>query len=350
MQLTSGLSEPTRLDLLFSFTGFSFIANFLASSFRLKYDILMLLAGSFSIIISIFYIWYFIKKDYLKQYFPWFALLFTAFCGSIITALGRMHLNDHFGNEPYYSTISQLLQIGLIILTGKLILEFRESPKIFKKKFLVSILISIIIFQIIFLIPSYYSGWQRGEYYFDEKTEYVNCFLSSPELHCLEKYHTYPTNDLSMINYLITNNLSIFGETDFIQKNEFVSKNFYSKVLPYSTEYSNIIKLVNGKNPPNSSTYNLNEEFIEINGSFIVETNSIPEKLYLLLDKKPIFSTNNFEIIQNYDDFENKVKINWSTFFLSGYVKNGCHSINLVGHTDDTELILSSDFEICKTK
>ncbi len=186
MQLTSGLSEPTRLDLLFSFTGFSFIANFLASSFRLKYDILMLVVGSFSILISFFYIWYFIKKDYLKQYFPWFVMLFTAFTGSIITALGRMQLEDHIGNEPYYSTISQLFQIGLILLTAKILLEYRLNSKTRKQKIIIVLLLTLIISQMILLVPSYYSGWQRGEYYFNEKSEFVTCFSLHPDKKCLE--------------------------------------------------------------------------------------------------------------------------------------------------------------------
>ena len=109
--LSSSNSEILNLDLLFSYTGFSFITNFISSSFRLKYEILPILIGSFSIFLTLIYSYYFIKKDFFKNYFPWFTFIFVAFCASIITALGRIHLEDHFGNEPYYSPISQFFQI-----------------------------------------------------------------------------------------------------------------------------------------------------------------------------------------------------------------------------------------------
>ncbi len=64
------------------------------------------------------------------------------------------------------------------------------------------------------LIPSYYSGWERGEYYFNEKMDFVNCFSLSPNSDCLENYSTYEDDFLPMINYLIENKLSIFSENN----------------------------------------------------------------------------------------------------------------------------------------
>ena len=76
------------------------------------------------------------------------------------------------------------------------------------------------------LIPSYYSGWERGEYYFNEKMDFVNCFTLSPNTNCLDRYSTYEHDFLPMINYLIENKLSVFGESFIINQEDMVSQNF----------------------------------------------------------------------------------------------------------------------------
>ena len=81
MTLTSGMSEPMRTDLLFSYTGFSFITNFISSSFRLKYELLMILVGSFSIILSIV----FGSSIYFKSGAIYFSLSSNFSCFVIIS-------------------------------------------------------------------------------------------------------------------------------------------------------------------------------------------------------------------------------------------------------------------------
>ena len=347
MTLTSGMSEPIRTDLLFSYTGFSFITNFISSSFRLKYEFLMILVGSFSIILSIVYGWYFVRKEYLKQYFPWFVLLVTAFSGSIITALGRMQLDNHFGNEPYYSTISQLFQIGLIVLTGKLIIEFNQNPKTLQRKMFVYILIFIILTQMILLIPSYYSGWQRGDYYFNEKMDFINCFSLSPNSNCLERYSTFEDDFLPRINYLIENNLSIFGESLLNNQDE-ISQKFNN--FDHLTEISSInnFESINDDKVTGISQYELDSEIISLKGWFLVDSNSIPENLFLLMDGKPLLENKIFEI--QYDSLNNisTSKITWSIFFLSGYVEPGCHSLQLVAVNNYEKINLDNELVICK--
>ena len=335
MTLTSGMSEPMRTDLLFSYTGFSFITNFISSSFRLKYELLMILVGSFSIILSIVYGWYFIRKEYLKQYFPWFVLLFTSFCGSIITALGRMHLDNHLGNEPYYSTISQLFQIGLIVLTGKIILDLElNNSKTIKRKIILTMLILLLISQMIILIPSYYSGWERGQYYFDEKTEFVNCFSLSPQIDCLEKYPTYSDNYLPMINHLIENKLSIFSEPYLFNESEYLQK--FSSLSDISNKklINNSVS-INDEPIKNNQTYDLTQNLVKIDGWFSAESNSIPETLILLVDDKPLLENHDFKFTKNNTELSNQVTVSWSIFFLSGYIESGCHLIHFEGIIDD---------------
>ena len=348
LYLTYGTTDSeTHFDVLFSFTGFSFISNFIASSFRLKFENLMLLAGTLSLSLSIFYIWIFYKKNLLKEYFPWFTLLFTAFCGSVITTLGRAHLENHFGNEPYYSPISQLFQIGLIVITGKLIIEFNQNPKTLQRKIFVSILIFVIVTQMLLLIPSYYSGWERGEYYFNEKMDFVNCFTLSPNPNCLDRYSTYEDDFLPMINYLIENKLSVFGESFIINQEDMVSQNFNN--FEHFTELSstNNFESINDNKVVNMSQYELDSEIISLNGSFQVDSNSIPQSLFLIIDGKPLLENKTFEIKS--DSPKNMyAKVSWSIFFLSGYMESGCHSLQFVAVTSNEKINLDDEFIICK--
>ena len=347
MTLTSGMSEPIRTDLLFSYTGFSFITNFISSSFRLKYEFLMILVGSFSIILSIVYGWYFVRKEYLKQYFPWFVLLVTAFSGSIITALGRMQLDNHFGNEPYYSTISQLFQIGLIVLTGKLIIEFNISSTNSKKKIITIILILLLISQMVLLVPSYYSGWQRGEYYSQEKTDFVNCFSLSPKIDCLDKYHTYPEDYLPMINYLIENKLSIFDDSEKL--NEIKSLEKFRTLKSHSDiSIKNNFESINDEFIQNNNRYDVTQEVIKINGWFDISIDSVPKNLFLLIDGKPIIENHDMKLTQNKNQIPNYTTVNWSIFYLSGYIDSGCHTVQLAGIIDDEKIYLENELTLCK--
>ena len=217
--LTSGARDPIHLELLFTPAGFSFITNFLASSFRLKFQFLMVSVGTISLILSLIFTYFLIKKDIFKDYLPWFVFLSVGLLAAIITASGRVQfLDTHLGNEPYYIPISHLFQIGLLVLSAKLFVEYKKYDD--KKKILSLIFISVIILQMILLVPSYYSGWQRGEYYSEEKNEFLSCFTSSPSLSCVSMNTPDHNELLTMVNFLIVNKFSIFDDTDFIKKNQ----------------------------------------------------------------------------------------------------------------------------------
>ena len=66
LKLIEGYSPPLFIEQLLSFSTYSFITNFLASSFRLKFQILLVSVGSISLIISGIYVYYFSKQKYLK--------------------------------------------------------------------------------------------------------------------------------------------------------------------------------------------------------------------------------------------------------------------------------------------
>ena len=204
--LVSDNADTAHFELIFTPAGFSFITHYLASSFRLKFDFLMIGVGSVSLILSSFFLYYFNKKQNITKYLPWFIFLLIGISGAIITASGRVQfLDSHVGNDPYYSPISQFFQIGLLVLSAKLIYEFKKIPK---KNLVVIFFLIIIIVQMILLIPSYYTGWQRADYYYDEKTQFISCFSLHPDKFCQEFYPTFENDHLQMINHLIINKQS----------------------------------------------------------------------------------------------------------------------------------------------
>ena len=105
----------------------------------------------------------------------------------------------------------------------KIIYEFRKPPKTIRKNFIVYFLIILLITQMIMLVPSYYSGWVRAEIVFEQKQILLNCYSLSAHIDC-EKFQPFVCmlvnpQHTSKLNYLIQNNLGIFKETDFNEKN-----------------------------------------------------------------------------------------------------------------------------------
>ena len=69
------------------------------------------------------------------------------------------------------------------------------------------------------LVPSYYAGWQRAEYYFEERMIDLNCFSLKPIQKCIETHFdnniiNERSEILSSINYMIENNQIIENLVD----------------------------------------------------------------------------------------------------------------------------------------
>ena len=348
LTLTSGLAEKTYLEPLFSTTGFSFLVNFVASSFRLKYDFLMIIVGSASFFLAILYTFYFIKKDYLRTYFPWLTFIFVGFCSAIITALGRSQFSDHLGNEPYYSTISQFFQIGLLVLNAKILSDFLNNPKTFRRKIIIILLILLVLSQIILLIPSYYSGWQRGQIYYDEKIETFSCYSLFVDQKCYEKLSQLALDDdggnfLLMLNYLIQNKLSIFGENDFNSSYQ-LSYEVFTNLENTETFYDNG-QITHANTIPiiNQSEIEVNSELIHIEGW--IDNNDSYDVL-VLIDEEPFAFYNDFPIKSEFKDNPDKFK--WSITMLSGYIPKGCNSIQVNLIENNEKFNLGNDIVLCK--
>jgi hypothetical protein len=270
-----------------------------------------------------------------------------------MTALGRMqYIDTHMGNDPYYTTISQLFQIGLIVLSGKLIYEFRKPPKTFTKKFVVCLLILLLISQMILLIPSYYSGWERGYHYFEEKNNFFSCYSLSPQINCAydENFSSIiassATDDsLRIANYLLEHNLSIFIEKEFNEKNTHSLEKFNDYFDNGRLFDDGQITSINGKNVISKSDLFLDEDFVKIDGWFIAKNHLNLENVFLIIDGMPFLEHNHSQIIEIDDE---SIKVEWSVFFLSGYLDHGCHTVSFAGIFENEKIMLDDEKTVCR--
>ena len=352
LKLIEGHSPPLFTEQLFSFSTYSFIANFLASSFRVKFQVLLVSIGSVSLILSGLYVYYFSKQNYLKQYFPWFVLLFTALIAAIIAAIGRVGMEGHFGNDTYYSTVSQLFQIGLIVLSAKIIYEFRKPPKSIKKNFVVYFLIILLVTQMIMLVPSYYSGYIRAEKVFEEKQLLLNCFSLSANIDCDYLPISAPMFNsayASTLNYLIQNNLGIFNEKQFNEKNTLSLEKFETYIDNNKFFEGGQITLIDGNDVISKNDFHIKKEFVRIDGWLLLEKAKELNSIFLIIDGKQFLESHNFKI-NDIENEQNLTKFDWSAIFLSGYLDSGCHSLEIVGISDNEKILLKDKMNICKNE
>ena len=340
--------------LLFSPEGYFFITTYLASAFRVKYDILFIVIGSLSLFLSIFCIYFFLKiRGKISDTLPWFTFCAVGIVGAVFTAIGRLHLEGHFGDDPYYITISQFFQIGLLVLVAKM---FVETRKISKNKIIIILFISIIILQMILLVPSYYAGWQRGEYYMIEKEEYANCYSLSPDMECSEKIQfseaSYPFNKkyFEMVNYWIENDLSIFADTKYNEGNQSdVSEYLLTADVETVLGLGSIEKINQQKISENSKIL-LEDEVLVIEGWMISPKQKQLDSIYLLIDDTPLTKVNYFKQVENISEKYNnsELKAGWNIFLMAGYLDYGCHDLSVVGFKDDLKITLNNKIQICK--
>ena len=356
-QFSASQTQP-NFAFLFTYDGFSFLATFISSAFRLKYHFLMVLTGSISLILGFFCVYYFtILKKNLKIALPWILFLIVGVGGALITDLGRGSLPLHYGNEPYYIPISHFFQIGLLVLISLIIIDLKKTPRHTRNNILVYFLLAIIIAHMILLVPSYYAGWSRGEHYYELKTDYVNCYSLSPKLDCIKPNTeingviTSEAHDL--INYWIENKLSIFGDATFNQKN--LEHLLYFEENWNKNDETNTgigkIELINGIPVSGKTTIYLDNPMIIISGWALDEDGNQLDSTFLLVDDNPFIKFDNFQprkdVLENFDG-KADLHSGWEIFFMSGYLENDCQSISIAGFNNDKNITLNQEIEICK--
>jgi len=340
---------------LLTFDGFSFITTYLSSPFRLKYDFLKIGVGTVSILLSVYGAYYFvIQKKKVKTALPWLLFLLVGITAAVVTALGRMHLEGHYGDEPYYITISQFFQIGLMGLLGLMILDIKNSSPNRRKKIILIFFYIVIASQMVLLIPSYYIAWSRSDYYYQEKSQYVSCFSLSHGKYCLDNQVFNSQQHIELINYQLENRLSIFKEEEFNQQNVEDLQKF--EQIWYDETKTNVgfgeIEAIN-------DVAVLNEESMIIEGPIIVMTGwaldhekKQMDSIYLLVDNKPFLKYDDFQprpdIINSLETTSSELNPGWTISLLSGYIEDGCHDFIIAGLHGEDKIMFEQKIQVCK--
>jgi len=345
------------LDELFSIQTVSVFLTFIAVPFKLKYDILMITTGFASVLIAGFLVYYLglVRKQF-NEIFPWMLFFAVSITAAILMRIGRF--DPYFeGNLPYYSPISEYFQIGIIILVAILIYEIKRDNLLRNKKAMLFFLYSIIIMQMIFLIPSYYNGWWKGDYYYDQKTEYINCYSLNQDwsITCENVYNkSFDTKEtyhekFIIYNYLLKNNYNIFSNPDF-NKNTIKELNDFDKKNYENTNIQKIeghITRVN--NFELSEKYFLNEDqSLIISGIISIDNIKEIEVMYLMIDGKPFAKFDNFydsESTTDTNQLTNEIK--WTFALLKSYLPEGCMQISFTGMKNNEPFVLNDETEVC---
>ena len=342
--------------ILFSFEGLSFIATFLSTPFRVKFDILMNAIGFATIFISFFCVYYFTSQKKIQNIIPWLSFLLVGFSGAIIVAIGRASLEFHHGNEPYYITISQFTQIGLLVLISLIILDIKSSTKNTKKNILLVILISIIVSQMILLVPSYYAGWLRGDYYLNEKLEYASCYSLYHGANCVDDFENTDQNTIDhnvMMNIWLEKKFSMFGNDKFNQQNEKFIEKYSQEMVVDNEKFFGIgkIETINGIQVSETVSISLEKPALVIEGWALDQNMKQLDNLYLLLDGEPFLKYDDFltrtNIVEK-NNLSSLIKPGWKISFLSGYLENGCYEISLGSLKEKQIINFEQKIEICK--
>jgi len=350
----NNISESeSGLSILFTDQGLNFIFTFISAAFRLKFHVLMIVVGIFSIIFSGFCAYYFIfVKKKIRGVIPWFSFLIVGIISSIVTALGRAHYTDHLGNEPYYVPISQFFQIGLIVLAALIIFEIRKQQKSNSKTVILIILYSIIVLHMFLLVPSYYSGWVRGEHYLEEKLVLVECLSLKYDTDCLDFYENIlGSSGGRFYNYLLENDLSIFSDRDFsLDKNELIDYQIIKNDQTSSIGYGKI-ESINHNLLDGSSSIGLQSDTVILKGWAVDSEKEELDNLFLLVNGLPLSKSDSFD---SRTDLASDLNISesersgWTFSFLSGYLDEGCNSLSLAGSKNQHLVRISDTVELCK--
>ena len=358
----TGTSSQISFSKLFSIDALGFFFAYLSTSYRFGVDNIILshIVGCATIIIVSYFLYYFFKSknNFDSNIFPWFLLIFISIIAGIVITLGRVDLG-HDGTQSFYKTISAFSQIGIIVLISIIMTNLNKNKlKTNYYKFKIGILLSIIILQMIFLIPSYYAGWEKAEHYYDQKLLNQNCYSLSHGNECLTASAPgltapYERGVLDIFNFWLENNYSFFSDKNFNKQNtndmlEF--QDFLNSSPTKITTSGKIEKLNNQKII--TETIDIENQFIKLEGWILDSESNTLDSIYLMIDSKPFLKYDDlYEVdIQNRSDMliNEETATGWTITFLAGYIDEGCHTISILGKSDNSLFELDQDLLVCK--
>ena len=358
----TGTSSQISFSKLFSIDALGFFFAYLSTSYRFGVDNIILshIVGCATIIIVSYFLYYFFKSknNFDSNIFPWFLLIFISIIAGIVITLGRVDLG-HDGTQSFYKTISAFSQVGIIVLISIIMTNLNKNKlKTNYYKFKIGILLSIIILQMIFLIPSYYAGWEKAEHYYDQKLLNQNCYSLSHGNECLTASAPgltapYERGVLDIFNFWLENNYSFFSDKNFNKQNtndmlEF--QDFLNSSPTKITTSGKIEKLNNQKII--TETIDIENQFIKLEGWILDSESNTLDSIYLMIDSKPFLKYDDlYEVdIQNRSDMliNEETATGWTITFLAGYIDEGCHTISILGKSDNSLFELDQDLLVCK--
>ena len=347
-------SGQNKIDLFLSIDGLKFLITYLATSYRFGSENIEFsqMIGLATLVIFGYLLYYFVKEKEVERAYPWLMLITISIISGIIIAIGRMDLGYHDGNESFYKAVSFYSQIGILVLISLIIVKIKGRKSSRSSKLKLTIFISILVFQSIFLIPSYYASWEKGEYYYDQKLFYVDCYSLSHGSECLEKPPShgmglaFEKEHLEIINYWASENKGIFGEENFNSENKNDIK-FFNDVVRIDFEkkigYGEILK-INEESDLQKSVI-ISEQYVKIEGWMADNNQGELDSIFLIMDDEPFLRYDDF---LEYTKNQSSIKSKWIITFLSGYLTEGCHDISIVGIKDSKLLSMKQEVSICK--
>ena len=351
----TGTSSQISFSKLFSIDALGFFFAYLSTSYRFGVDNIILshVVGCATIIIVSYFLYYFFKSKNLQDFINTMEII-----AGIVITLGRVDLG-HDGTQSFYKTISAFSQIGIIVLISIIMTNLNKNKlKTNYYKFKIGILLSIIILQMIFLIPSYYAGWEKAEHYYDQKLLNQNCYSLSHGNECLTASAPgltapYERGVLDIFNFWLENNYSFFSDKNFNKQNtndmlEF--QDFLNSSPTKITTSGKIEKLNNQKII--TETIDIENQFIKLEGWILDSESNTLDSIYLMIDSKPFLKYDDlYEVdIQNRSDMliNEETATGWTITFLAGYIDEGCHTISILGKSDNSLFELDQDLLVCK--
>jgi len=352
--------EETYLVKFFSIEGISFVTTYLATSYRFGTENIFLskIVGVITLILSGYFFYYFIRiKKNVQESYPWLLFILLGIISGIIIAIGRMGLEGHDGNESFYKAVSQFSQIGILVLVSMLMLEIKKNRKRKFTNIKLCLCIVVIASQMLFLVPSYYASWDKGEYYYDLKNVYVDCYSLTHGTECLKAPEFLGTNappfeagKMDVKNFWLENKLSIFGEKSFNQQNR-DDLNKFRTILENNPDIEfgfGKIERINGQLVSEQSIV-IEENFVNIEGWILDENKSPVDSIFLMIDNKPLLKYDDFMSREHKEyDYVSEKDSGWNMIFLSGYIEKGCHEIGIIGLSNETLVKLQEKIDVCR--
>ena len=171
----------------------------------------------------------------------------------------------------------------------------------------------------IMLVPSYYSGYIRAEKVFEEKQLLLNCFSLSANIDCDYLPISAPMFNsayASTLNYLIQNNLGIFNEKYFNEKNTLSLEKFETYTDNGKIFEDGKITLIDGNKVDTKNDFIVKNEFVRIDGWLILENVKELHSIFLIIDDKQFLESHNLKISDPENEHNFNKFFNFFSYFL----------------------------------